>query len=331
MTFWWAGIVLSGCLVSPVMTFGGGKSQKEAQHDTLNEHFMPVTLDMPETHKGPVREARIVVYADDEYRAQNLDWQKTFGEQLEYANAVLGPEFGLHLTADYRVWDHHAPGNDLPANLDELRGVADPGHAISVIGLTSSIGLTAGTFDLLGYAEVGGRYVMLRGYADVEERKLFDKAFPKLSVEERERAHQARRVHKTTSVLLHELGHNFGANHEATDDTMMASVYSIHSTGFSDEARQIIQATIDARLGGRPEPRPVVVTGHTLHVHVMATGIEIDGKPVPDERLDGVLSQHADDPSIDVIVHKDDNVPAARADDVITRAKAMGLTRFRTE
>lgn len=329
MKCWWAGVVLCNCLMSPVMHFGGGKSQEQAQHDTMQAHFMLVTLDMPELHQGPPRDAKVIVYADDEYRAQNLDWQKTFGEQLEYANAVLGPEFGLHLVGEYRVWNHHAPGNDLPADLEELRGVADPRGAISVIGLTSSMGLTAGTFDLLGYAEVGGKLVMLRGYADVEERKLFAQAFPKLEVEERERAHQARRVHKTTTVLLHELGHNFGAEHDDAPDTLMAGVYSLHAAGFSDHARATIQRTIDARLGGHEPPRPVVA--HGLQIHVTAAGTEIDGTPVDDARLDGVLSRHADDPDIDVVVHKDDNVPAARADDVISRAKAMGLRHFRFE
>src|SRR5664279_2676299 len=108
---WGVALGLVGC-ISPVMHFGSGKSATQAQHDTLEE-FTPGRLSTEGTWQGPVAEATIRVYADDEYRAQNIHWQQTFGEELDYANAVLGPQFGVKLVADKRVWNHHAPGNGL--------------------------------------------------------------------------------------------------------------------------------------------------------------------------------------------------------------------------
>jgi hypothetical protein len=338
---WVSGLVamVAGCLVSPVMHFGAGKSAHEAQHDTLAE-FMPATLVTEGTWRGPVKDATILVYADDEYRAQNLKWQQTFGEQLEYANAVLGPQFGVHLVADYREWNHHAPANGLPEDLEELRRL-DPGdHALSVIGLTSSIGLVSATFDLLGYADVGGRYAMLRGYADLEERRAFARAFPDLSSDERDNALEARRRHKTAAVLLHELAHNLGAPHEATSETLMNAAYSEHAAAFSPEAHAIIQRTLDQRLGREataPDvaaeppaaPPPLLKVHKTLLVNVSAETVTLDDKTETDSELSMAFSTSAAlDKDTEVILHKDKGVPSAKLVEVIDRAKAAGLTKF---
>ena len=337
---WVLGLVAASSFscISPVMHFGAGKSAHEAQHDTLAE-FMPATLSTDGAWRGPVKDATILVYADDEYRAQNLKWQQTFGEQLEYANAVLGPQFGVHLVADYREWNHHAPGNGLPEDLEDLRKV-DPGdHALSVIGLTSSLGLVSATFDLLGYADVGGRYAMLRGYADLEERKAFARAFPDLSSDERDNALEARRRHKTAAVLLHELAHNLGAPHEATADTLMNPAYSEHAAAFSSDAHAIIQRTLDQRLG-RESTAPVVETAaasappmlkvhKTLLVDVSADAVTLDGAAKTDSELSIVFSgDAAADKDTEVILHKDKGVPSSKLVEVIDRAKAAGLTKF---
>src|SRR6185369_6914343 len=115
------GLVLTGCLMTPVMTFGSGKSAKEAQHDTLNSYVVPRPLSTEGRWRGPIKEARIRVYADDDFRAQNRNWQKAFDERLDYVNAVLGAHFGVRLVADYREWNHHAPGATLADQLSELQ------------------------------------------------------------------------------------------------------------------------------------------------------------------------------------------------------------------
>lgn len=324
-------VMLCGCLVSPVMHFGEGKSAKEAQHDTLGE-FLPATLDTTRSYTGPIREAKVIVYADDEYRAQNLKWEQAFGDQLDRANSVLGPQFGLHLTADYHAWAHHAPGNGLPEDIEELAQLDDGRSAFAVIGLTSALGLVSATFELLGYASIGGKHIMLRGNSDLEERKAFEASFPDLPAEERANAYEVRRRHKTAAVLLHELGHNLGMNHEAAEGTMMSSRYSEHSTAFSAEAHATIQHTIDARFGGdatvAAAPAPTKVHPK-LVVHITATGVLIDDKPEePGPQIGTFSANAAMDPETEVIIHKDKGVPTSAMTDVIDRAKAQGLTRF---
>src|SRR4051812_38961041 len=127
-------LVLGGCLVSPVMHFGAGKSEKEAQHDRAAELTPPVLVADGEW-SGEVKVAHVRVSADDDYRAQNVHWEHTFGDSLDYANEVLAPLLGMRLEAEYHTWDHHAPGNTLDEDLAELKHM-DPGDGVlTVIGL----------------------------------------------------------------------------------------------------------------------------------------------------------------------------------------------------
>lgn len=199
------------------------------------------------------------------------------------------------------------------------------------------------TFDLLGFADVPGHHVMLRGYADLEERKGFARAFPDLASDERDNALEARRRHKTAAVLLHELAHNLGAPHEGTADTLMNAAYSEHAAAFSSDAHAIIQRTLDQRLGrettaappvetAAAAPPPVLKVHKTVMVHVMADGVTVDDKPETDGELGMVFSGDAAlDKDTEVIVHKDKGVPSAKLVEIIDRAKAAGLTKFTIE
>lgn len=330
-------LFLTGCM-TPVMTFGAGKTAKEAQHDTLGE-FLPAQLAVEGPWRGPVMDARIRIYADDAYRAQNLNWRQVFGAELEYANAVLGPNFGLHLVADYREWNHHAPGTAMSDDLDALRDLDDAGDVLSVIGLTSSLSLVSATFDQLGLAYVPGKHILIRGYADLEERKSFAAAFPDLSAAERENAFVARRQHKTAAILLHELAHNLGAPHERTENTLMNESYSVHAAAFSPEAHAIIQRAVDQQLGRgsarSPEQVPATATRPkqpskvhaTMIVHVTAGGVLIDGQ-APTDLNTAFRTQAATDAETEVVIQKDKDVLSGRVIEVMDRAKANGLTKF---
>lgn len=147
-SMWLGVLVLVGC-VSPVMHFGAGKSATQAQHDTLNE-LTPGRLAMAKRWQGPVAEAKIRVYADDDYRAQNHKWQQAFDERLDYANGVLAANFGVRLVADYREWDHHASGETLTEHLAQLQELDAGNDVLVVVGLTSSQSLVSATFEELG-------------------------------------------------------------------------------------------------------------------------------------------------------------------------------------
>ena len=145
----------------------------------------------------------------------------------------------------------------------------DPGDDVfAVVGLTSSLPLVSATFDELGLAALGGRHIMVRGYADLEERKMYANAFPDLRPEERELALEHLRHHKSAVVVLHELGHVLGVEHENDATSIMNASYSNKATTFTPTARKVILASVDERLhrGTAPQvaaavtPIPAVAT-----------------------------------------------------------------------
>jgi hypothetical protein len=320
-------LALCSCM-SPVMHFGSGKSAHEAQHDVLTE-FLPPQLAMEPHWTGDVRTAKIRVYADDDYRAQNMRWQQTFGEQLDYANAVLEPVLGLHLVAEYREWDFRAiAGSSLADNLEALRQ-RDPGDdVLSVVGLISSLSLVSASFEQLGLASMPGHHVIVRGYADLEERNAFTRAFPDLSGDERESALEARRRHKTTVVLLHELAHNLGADHDPEPDTLMNATYSDHAVAFTDRARQTVLATLDDRLHPHVAAPPMLPAPRELHP-TLTIQIGDDGKVVDAATLDDRMRDAlARDPDIEVIVEAGKQTPYPAVVKLIDRARAAGLHKI---
>src|SRR5512135_2489607 len=113
MKKWVSVLVLSGCFVaSPVVRFGSGKSAKQAQHDRAAELTPPVLVADSEW-SGEIRSEKVRVWADDDFRAQNVHWERTFDEEVEYANQVLGAVVGIKLVPEYHAWQHHAPGHTL--------------------------------------------------------------------------------------------------------------------------------------------------------------------------------------------------------------------------
>lgn len=338
---WLALLVLVGC-ISPVMHFGGGKSAPQAQHDTLNAYAVPGRLSFDKTWSGPVMDARIRVYADDEYRAQNRRWREAFDERLDYVNAVLAAKLGVRLVPEYREWNHHAPGAPLSEQLAALQQL-DPGtDVLAVVGLTSSLSLASATFEQIGYATLGGRHMMLRGYADLEERKSFQRAFPDLSHDELENALLTMRGHKNASLFLHELGHNLGADHDEAADTLMSATYSRNATAFSASAKTIIQRTLDQRLGrasttSEPAPPVTAQTAPTkphqkMRVVVLAKGALVDGVAHEDDDLKLLFSMQASiDKDVDVIVSKDKGTSPEHVSAVIEGLKEMGLQHIRFE
>lgn len=341
-------VVLGAC-ISPVMTFGEGKSAKQAQRDTMTS-FGPARLATGEKWSGEVTTRKVRVWADNQYRAQNRQWQQTFEEPLGLANLVITPLFGLALTAEYTAWERDVPGATLGDALAALQE-QDPGeHVFAVIGLTSSLPLVSATFDQLGLATVGGRHMVMRGYADLEERKMYANAFPDLRADERELALVHLRHHKTAVILLHELGHILGVAHEPESTTIMNASYSNHATSFSAYARDAMLRSVDQRLGResaspilavappRPSPSAVVdpwapgAAGPHAPVVVAVTRqgtLVVAGKELDAEALDALLKEtFAQDPKTTIIVSQSRKVPAGVVGALLDRAKAIGFTSF---
>jgi hypothetical protein len=253
---------------------------------------------------------------------------------------VLTPLFGLRLVPEYRAWERHVAGSTLAADLEALVE-QDPGRdVLIVIGLTSSLPLVSATLDELGYASVGGRHLVVRGYADLEERKLYADAFRDLLAEERELALEARRHHKTAVVLLHEIAHTFGVDHDADQDTIMNANYSHRASSFSPQARAVMLQTIDRRLGRTSSTGELRETTATIKpqrqtsrragplvFHITPSGdVQAEGTVLQDIDVDNLLEgAFARDHGTEVLIKRARKAPASSLERIVGRATAIGL------
>jgi len=340
------GVGVIGCLLAscmtPVMTFGEGKSAKQAQRDTMHE-LGPAQLSTSGAWRGDVTTKKIRVWADRQYRTQNVRWQQSFEGPLELANLVLGSSFGVRLVPEYVAWDRHEPGSTLTDDIHAL-AARDPGNDVFlVVGLTSALPLVSATFDDLGVANLGGRHLIVRGYADLEERKLYEEVFRDLLPEEREMSLQQRREHKTAVVLLHEIAHALGADHDPEEETIMSAVYSNRASEFSGRAREAMLNTVDARLGrggataaappvtkpAATSAAPPTVAGGPLTLHVNADGqVLLGDKRLDATDVDNLLEDtRARDPNIEIVIKRARKAPMASLEQLVDRAKAIGFAR----
>lgn len=204
---------------------------------------LPAELEATKPYTGKVRVAKIRVYADEAYRSKHQRWQTQFGEELDYANQYLQPLLGLQLEPEYKAWDREGD-TPLRITLDELTKL-DAGDDVAwVIGLTGSLESVSDITDELGLSYVLGSHIVLRGYSDVKEREQFEKALPDMSASDREEVHDARRRHKQTVLLVHELGHTLGAIHETDETWIMYPQYSTKQATLSDRNRELMMLAI---------------------------------------------------------------------------------------
>jgi biopolymer transport protein ExbD len=330
-------VVVAACLaMTPPIRFGSGvKTTEEAQHADLGR-LMPTAIDLDAKYPGEVRTVKAHVWADDDYRAQNIHWKDTFQRDLDDFNLAASALFGIRLEPTYYTWDRHRPDAALADGLGELAGIDRDGGAFVVIGLTSALSIVSENAEFLGFAEQPGRNIMLRGFAAPVERAAFEREFHDVDPEERDSTLEARRRHKATTVMLHELGHNLGAPHDtAVSDTIMNPTVSLHAAAFTPEARELIQAGIDRRLGREHRgsaagSAPVAQTRHPSVVfEVTATGgLLFASQPVDLDTVKELLHQSAgNDPGTEVVVVLGQGAPQDLVVTVTEAAEAAGLHR----
>lgn len=346
-------VLLGGCFITPVRTFGAGKSRQQVVHEQAAQ-LTPTRIKATGSWTGPVANKKLRVWADDEHRAQHLRWQQEFQAILDDANDIFGPQFGITFTAELVSWSYRAPAG---ASLEDiLKALAqhDQGtDAFAVLALTSSLPMVTSTFDQIGIAFTPGRHLVVRGYSDVTERAAMESYFEDLTKSERDLMFESRKHHKRLSLLLHELGHTFGAEHAGDPSSIMTPSYSIQATQFDEASRGSIIDHLDRRLGRatrvegkpvtpaavdptpapKPPRKPLALdpkdTTPVIEVIVEPDGTRmIAGKPVASAQLDGVFLLAADrSKQTRVYIRIEAGSPPAVVDDVVARAKNNGLSR----
>lgn len=222
------------------------------------KELTPAPLGVEHPVTGEPRIARIRVVADEDFRAQHVRWKQEVQEQIDDANQLLVPAIGVRLeVAAMEPWAVRTASRGLDDLLGELE-THDPGDDVTwVVGMVSSLSIVSAGFDQLGVARPLGRHLLLRGFADQQERKEFEKGLPTLSAAEREWLYEARRQHKLTALFVHELAHTLGAPHESDAAWVMNPTYTIGMATLSDQSRKLMSITLDGWLAQPHEPAAI--------------------------------------------------------------------------
>jgi hypothetical protein len=236
----------AGCFAGYDSRWG---QQKQAEKHVA-EHSTPKQLQTLSGANGArvaERSLRLRVYATPSYAASVVDWQKQFGDLLDCANSVLVPDFGISFgVPEFRTF-RVSSEEHLEGALSELRALDDGRDVDWVVGLVASEPRFAVSADDLGMAPLLGHHLVLRAMNDAREYEAIEQAFGQLSEDERMKLYRTRKRHKWCTVFLHEIAHTLGVPHERAEASLMNSRYQYQATGFSDEAGEIVRASLAAR------------------------------------------------------------------------------------
>jgi hypothetical protein len=209
---------------------------------------LPAQLEADHPKTGDPRQVHVRVWADFGVRALPR-WKDQLGDQLDYAQQLLQPMFGVKLTVDkISEWDH--AGTDPHAALADLEKADAGSDATWVIGYITPGDTATKAMEELGASAPLGHHVVVRGWAEKPETEALAATLPELSPNQRAEVIAAHHRHKQTVVLLHELAATLGAIDEADPGWIQHPVYSPKMSTFSDRNRELMQLALDERLGG---------------------------------------------------------------------------------
>lgn len=199
-----------------------------------------------------VRRAKVRVYADAAYRAQNRRWEDKVAAQLRDASRIFEPTIGLGLDlADTRAWERKADSSDMTAMIKELEAL-DPADDVDfVIGLVDALPQVSTSFHQLGLARPLGKHLLVRGMNDVKEIQLFEQVFDTLPDDQRKRLYSERKKHKELVVLLHELAHALGALHDDVPSRLVFPTYDHSQSSFAEPTARLMRVAVEGRFGGK--------------------------------------------------------------------------------
>ncbi len=137
------------------------------------------------------------IMVDDDERAARPAWEKRLRGRIEEASKILARDCGVKLqVVDSGTWVSDNQIHDFPKSLDEFERKVPPSDRLT-IGFTSQYTLIRGQTHLGGIHGPLARHLLVREWSQV--------------MTEPERL----------EVLLHELGHFFGAAHSPEPDSVM--------------------------------------------------------------------------------------------------------------
>lgn len=229
--------------------------QAKASQKRVREQRMPAALrdesSATKLRRDPEEQTqvrRLRVYATPHYAGMSMDGRAAFERAVSDANPTLASDLAFRLEiSDYRVWQSATNDDDLSVLLVAAEQ-ADPAQDVDwVVVLASPREVVATSADQLGVARYLGRHLVIRAMSDAAEFDYIQARFPDLSEQETRSLYDARKRHKSATVLMHELGHTLGLPHEIDHRSLMSAVYDIHGSAFGRTSAGVAKHVLSLR------------------------------------------------------------------------------------
>jgi predicted Zn-dependent protease len=236
-------------LVCLLVACGGAQIQERKAVDVSK--LGPATLEATKPKEGEPRDAKVLVWVDPGIRALP-NWKDDITEQIDYAGQLLVPLLGVRLKVEaFKDWDRTG---DPSTALQELATTDDGKEVIWVIGYVTPGDSASKAMSELGQAQLLGKHVVVRGWAEKQETDVLAASLPDLKPTERNEVLAAHKRHKQSVVLLHMLARTLGAIAESDPAWIANPMYSQKQASFADRTRDLMQTAIDRKLGGDATP-----------------------------------------------------------------------------
>lgn len=188
----------------------------------------------------------VVLYVDEDERTREAVWKDRLRERIERASEVFAAHSGVRLrVAGFGRWDSDDRVRDFVQSFLEFRREADPPAGHVAIGFSSQYVVERGRRRLGGTRGMLRRHLMIREWS------------PQVTENDR------------LQLLLHELGHHFGAAHSPEPDSLMRPMLGDRQSRLRskvlryDVASTLVMALVGDEVRTRGVTDPNQLSAHT--------------------------------------------------------------------
>lgn len=250
-------ILLLVCILVMALLFASGCTRSRDVVDNLTAASYSGPSVVNTSSRAPTHTIRVRVVVDASHRREQLRWRARARETIEAASDELRAQFGVAIEViSIEEWDYDGTNQPLE---DVLRALASAYPTVAtredrVLAITSSLATPTVAQHELGMAYEHGEHLVLRGMQDHMEQELIEASLDRSKRHLGDAIYHDRITHKRTTVLLHELGHTYGAMHTRDDGQIMSPGYDHKITAFCPINTILLEEAfrLDARLGAAP-------------------------------------------------------------------------------
>jgi tetratricopeptide (TPR) repeat protein len=196
----------------------------------------------------PPRVFTIRAWVDLDYQSQSLHWTERVRTQVERASELTASSLNVEIKlVSIESWNHRAENSSLESQLNELEQQDSARDVDLVLGFVSSLQIFTESQDKLGLARFPGHHAVLRSMDNAAEHDAIVKVFTTFDANEKDNLYRERKLHKETSLLIHEWAHSLGAPHDSFGDSLVNPIYEVQRNRIPPATAALLARSLELR------------------------------------------------------------------------------------